>query len=64
VLARCAPSLAWLWWLIAVLVAYTRVYLGVHYPLDVLGGAVIGVLCGLVALCVMRGRRAVRRAAP
>jgi len=29
---------------IAVAVAYSRVYVGVHYPLDVLGGAMLGTL--------------------
>jgi undecaprenyl-diphosphatase len=35
---RFAP----LFLLIATAVAYSRVYVGVHYPLDVLGGAVLG----------------------
>jgi len=32
----------------AAIVSYSRIYLGVHYPGDVLGGAVLGVLCGLL----------------
>lgn len=46
-----------LWYLIgyAVLVAYSRVYVGVHYPLDVLGGAVIG-LTGASVIVWVSGR--------
>ena len=32
----------------AVLVSYSRIYLGVHYPSDVLVGAIIGVLLGWI----------------
>ena len=31
----------------AVVVSYSRIYLGVHYPGDILGGAFIGILSGL-----------------
>ena len=38
------------WWTLAAAIAYSRVYLGVHYPLDVIGGALVGVGCGILAM--------------
>lgn len=41
----------------AIITAYSRIYLGVHYPLDVLGGAVIGSLAALLCYWVIRKLR-------
>lgn len=39
------------WWLLIwpLLFSYSRIYLGVHYPLDVLGGALVGIILGYLA---------------
>jgi undecaprenyl-diphosphatase len=51
---RFAPLL----YFFAVAVAYSRVYVGVHYPLDSLAGAVLGALLGRLAIwMVVEGRR-------
>ena len=41
-----------LFFVVATIVAYSRIYLGVHYPGDVLGGAIVGILSGFIVLKV------------
>jgi undecaprenyl-diphosphatase len=46
ILGWCMPWIRPYAWLYAVLAAVSRVYCGVHYPSDVLGGMAIGALVG------------------
>jgi undecaprenyl-diphosphatase len=40
--------------LLAILWTFARVYCGVHYPLDIVGGAVIGIFCTFLAFGFLR----------
>ncbi len=46
ILNRKFPRLRWFWVLFAVLTSYGRIYLGLHYPSDVIAGALIGYIIG------------------
>ena len=40
--------------IVAILIAYSRLYVGVHYPLDVLAGVVIGTVLALVSVWLVK----------
>ncbi len=51
-MSRMWPRRRIAWWTAAVLMGYSRLYVGHHFPLDVFGGAIMGVL---VAISVLGG---------
>ncbi len=57
VLSAAVPRATPIWVLLAVAIAFSRVYVGVHYPLDVVAGAALGIAVATALLLLVRARR-------
>jgi membrane-associated phospholipid phosphatase len=64
VVAWHEPRLAFPAFVLAGAIAWSRVYNGVHWPLDVLGGAALGILIATALLMLVRVRPRSPRARP
>lgn len=56
-IAALSPRLRWPVLALAAVIAFSRVYLGVHFWIDVLVGATVGTVIGLLVAWPLRGRR-------
>lgn len=63
-LARAWPQSATFAWTLALLVSFSRIYLGVNYPLDVIGGMALGFACSWFVTGGTRWTRPVRDEEP
>ncbi len=54
VLAHIEPRAKYFFYILAGLISLSRIYLGVHYPADVVAGSFIGAGIGLLALWIER----------
>ena len=53
-LAFFFPAYRYGWYYLAGLVSFSRIYVGVHYPLDVLGGILVGILTSCLWIRIWR----------
>ena len=49
IMSQSRKRWTWLFFILAFLVAVSRLYLGKHYPSDTIGGSVIGLLIGFIS---------------
>lgn len=61
VLSKREPTGKWFFYLVAILISFSRIYIGKHYPLDVTGGALVGYYIGVgaeaLSLVIMKRRK-------
>ena len=52
ILSRFYSENKYIFYTIAALIAYSRVYVGVHYPFDIIAGAIIGIIIAYIIVII------------
>jgi len=50
ILGQFDPTRRWLYFILATLISYSRIYLNCHHTIDVIVGAVLGIIISLIVL--------------
>lgn len=61
VLSRGMPRWKWVFYVLAVLISFSRMYVGKHYPLDVIGGALLGWGIGFLSIIITSKLKLLRK---
>lgn len=54
VLSKLEYRWRWLFYILAVLIAFSRIYVGKHYPLDVIAGSILGLIIGNLSILITK----------
>lgn len=61
VLSKKEPQLKWVFYFLALLISFSRIYLGKHFPLDVITGGFLGWGIGAISIIIGEWLRSMRK---
>lgn len=56
VLSRVLKKHSYIFWAFAILIAFSRLYLFMHYPTDVIAGIIVGLACGKITISLFENK--------
>ena len=61
IISKEFPKIKWFWIVFAILVAFSRVYFGLHFLSDVLVGGILGYLIGVLVIKLEKKKKLIKR---
>ena len=50
--SRIMPSYSYLFWVLAGIIMFSRIYIGVHYPIDIFAGFLLGIFISKLTIVI------------